>query len=157
MNTQSNISGSTPGSTPQRLKLIWVFSVVLLSCATTLAGQAADETMGAYNGLYWRSCPAALKTGFVVGFVEGIKVSDFAAHNRQKYATSATVGEMVAEIDRIYGADSKASLSMPIWFAMRLAVLKLNGVPESEYDKELSDVARKVTPAPDEKRGGPAK
>jgi|SRR5450432_3616180 len=136
------------------LKLIGV-SVALLSCGTILTGQTADETMGAYNGVYWQRCPAAVKAGFVVGFVEGIKVSDFAAHNREKYAHSGTVGDIVRELDGIYRGPANAS--MPIWFAMRIAVLKIKGVPESEFDKELSDVARKVTPAPTEKPAGPPK
>jgi len=136
------------------LKLIGV-SVALLSCATILTGQAADETMGAYNGVYWQRCPTAVKAGFVVGFVEGIKVSDFAAHNLEKYAHSGTIGDMVRELDGIYREASNASL--PIWFAMRIAVLKIKGVPESEFDKELSDVGRKVTPGPAEKGARPPK
>ncbi len=111
--------------------------LALLLCTMLVASDdEPDKTLGAFNGRFWQKCNAAVKTGFIVGFNSAMQASTTISKQEvQKYTAGVSFGEMVKGVDQIYQTPENASL--PIWVAIRIVVLKANGVPEDKIGETL--------------------
>jgi hypothetical protein len=104
------------------LKLMMVCALVFAARAQTPEN---EFTGGVANGRTWQALPSEFRTGFLVGFREGIIASENDEANRVYISDSATIGQVKKGIDLFYS--DPANLAIGIKDASRIFLVRLGG------------------------------
>jgi hypothetical protein len=111
------------------LKLMMVCAVSFVAHSQTPANQF---TGGVINGRFWQTLTPEAKTGFLVGFREGIIAGDNDDVSRIYISDSATVGQAKKGIDLFYG--DPANLAIAIKDASRIFLMRLGGADSTAVE-----------------------
>ena len=129
--------------------------IILVAFSALAFGQARPENQttpaGFVNGRFWNSLPSSVGVLFLTGYFEGFSkaILEFLNHDtadkveslQSANIPSVTNGETMAAINRFY--EDPANLNIPVWRAIRVAVLKFAGRPAQKVEAEM-EAARAV-------------
>jgi hypothetical protein len=135
----------------------------LLVFLLTLTLQSATQqepslmTQGFINGRAWMNFDEAAKIAYLFGFMDGANALQVQLDDqpelksldgviwkaKEPLLTKAATGEVAQQIDTLY-RDS-ANLRIPVVFAYKYAVKRINGGTPAELEEYLTNVRRNVS------------
>jgi hypothetical protein len=122
-------------------------TLLLFLAVTAISGDdSVPRTGGFINGRTWRDMPPQQKTGYLVGFADGIKVPTYdnnkedqalAAAARKRFFGDSRLGEITAAVDDFYR--DPANLQIQVYVAFKYFQDKVNGASPESLAKDLAN------------------
>lgn len=125
-----------------------LFGILLFFSSTRASEDDVKFTRSFHNGRWWKGNSSAENLGFIVGYLDGVKVALVTEHrgetgaaetidagSRRLWPFALTYGEVSEALDRFYGTPENG----PISIGQALAIIseRSQGVAESKIDSDI--------------------